>query len=93
MLFTKLIQVGMVTRDISKVIECFTDVYNIGPWYLIKFSNQNVDSMTLYGKKQDYSMELAVCPIGDVRFNISNRSPVRYIQIFIRHMVKISYII
>ena len=68
MLFTKLIQVGMVTRNISKVIECFTDVYNIGPWYVIKFSPENVDSMTLYGKKQAYSMDLAVCPIGDVRF-------------------------
>lgn len=67
-MFNNLIQVGIVTREINRVLDNFTGIYSTGPWYVIRFSPENVESMTLYGKNQDYSMNIAVCPIGDVRF-------------------------
>jgi methylmalonyl-CoA/ethylmalonyl-CoA epimerase len=70
--FKKLIQVGIVTKDIKKIVKNYNEIYKIGPWYMINFSAKNVDSMTLYGKRQDYSMDLAVCPIGKIRFEYIN---------------------
>ena len=67
-MFEKLIQVGIVTGELGRVMESYINIYDIAPWYVINFSPKNVDSMTLYGREQDYSMKLAVCPIGTVRF-------------------------
>jgi methylmalonyl-CoA/ethylmalonyl-CoA epimerase len=67
-MFKKLIQVGFVSRELSRVLDNFVNIYNIGPWYLLKFSPENVKSMSVYGKKKKYSMNVAVCPIGDTRF-------------------------
>ncbi|MHB8280251.1 MAG: VOC family protein [Candidatus Humimicrobiaceae bacterium] len=67
-MFKKLIQVGFVTKELKRTLESFSNIYNIGPWYFLKFCAENVKSMTIYGKKQEYAMNVAVCPIGDVRF-------------------------
>ncbi|MHB1274305.1 MAG: VOC family protein [Candidatus Humimicrobiaceae bacterium] len=67
-MFKKIIQVGFVTRELDRILKNLVNIYNIGPWYLLKFSPENVKSMKVYGKKQKYSMNVAVCPIGDTRF-------------------------
>lgn len=64
----KLIQVGFVSKELKRILDSYINIYNIGPWYLLKFCPTNVKSMTVYGEKQGYEMNLAVCPIGDVRF-------------------------
>ncbi|MDD3520659.1 MAG: VOC family protein [Actinomycetota bacterium] len=67
-MFEKLIQVGFISREIDRVLKSYTDIYNIGPWYILKFCPDNVKSMEVYGKRQDYAMTVAVCPIADIRF-------------------------
>lgn len=67
-MFNKMIQVGFVTRELDRILKNLVDIYNIGPWYLLKFSPENVKSMTVYGKKKRHSMNVAVCPVGDTRF-------------------------
>jgi len=67
-MFEKLIQVGFVSRESKRIMENFINIYNIGPWYVLKYHTDNVKSMTVYGEKREYSMNVAVCPIGDVRF-------------------------
>jgi methylmalonyl-CoA/ethylmalonyl-CoA epimerase len=67
-MFKKLIQIGFVTRELDRILENFINIYNVGPWYILKFCPKNVKSMTVYGKKKEYSMNVTVCPIGDIRF-------------------------
>ena len=67
-MFKKLIQVGFVTKEPERIMNNFSSICNIGPWYFLKFSPQNVKAMKVYGKSQDYEMNVAVCAIGDVRF-------------------------
>jgi glyoxalase/bleomycin resistance protein/dioxygenase superfamily protein len=67
-MFKELIQVGFVSKEISRILDSYINIYNIGPWYLLKFCPENVGSMRVYGKKQEYAMNVAACPIGDVRF-------------------------
>lgn len=67
-MFKKLIQIGFISRELDRVLKSYTDIYNIGPWYILKFCPDNVQLMEVYGKRQDYAMNVAVCPIADIRF-------------------------
>ena len=69
-LFKNLIQVGMVVSDLKKSMHKYVFGYNAGPMYVLEFNPGNVSDMYLYGKKQNYKMNLAVCPIGEVRFEL-----------------------
>lgn len=67
-MFKGLIQVGFISRELDRIMDSYVSIYGIGPWYLLKFCPANVTSMTVYGKEQEYEMNVAVCPVGDVRF-------------------------
>ncbi len=67
-MFEKLIQVGFISRELDRILKSYTEIYNIGPWYILKFCPDNVQLMEVYGKRQDYAMNVAVCPIADIRF-------------------------
>jgi hypothetical protein len=68
-LFKNLIQVGMVVKDLQKSMEKCID-YGIGPMYVLEFNPGCVSEMHLYGKKKDYAMNVGVCPIEDVRYEL-----------------------
>jgi hypothetical protein len=68
-LFNRLIQVGIVVKDIKESMEKYIR-YGVGPWYVLEFNPGNVDNMMISGKKKEYAMIVAVCPIGDVRFEL-----------------------
>ena len=67
-MFKKLTQVGFVSRELNRILNNFINIYNVGPWYILKFCSKNVKSMTVYGKKQEHAMNVAVCPVGNIRF-------------------------
>ncbi len=69
-LFKNLIQVGMVVSDLKQSMQKYVYGYGVGPMYVIEFNSINVSNMYLYGRKKNYSMNLGVCPIGDVRFEL-----------------------
>ncbi|MHB1346791.1 MAG: VOC family protein [Candidatus Humimicrobiaceae bacterium] len=67
-MFNKLIQVAFVTTETDRILKNLAEIYNIGPWYVLRFSPENVKSMEFHGKKQKYSMNVSVCPVDDIRF-------------------------
>jgi len=69
-IFKNLIQVGIVVKNLEQAMKKYVYDYGIGPMYVIKFSHDNVSDMFLHGKKKDYSMNIGVCPVGDVRFEL-----------------------
>ena len=60
----------MVVPNLKEAINKYVYEYGIGPMYVIKFSSDNVSDMYLHGKRVNYSMNLGVCPIGDIRFEL-----------------------
>lgn len=60
----------MVVSNLEQSMQKYVYGYGVGPMYVIKFNYDNVSNMYLYGKKKNYSMNLGVCPIGDVRFEL-----------------------
>ena len=69
-IFNNLIQVGMVVSNLEQSMQKYVYNYGIGPMYVIEFNPGNVSDMYLYGKRKNYSMNLGVSPIGDVRFEL-----------------------
>ena len=69
-IFNNLIQVGMVVSNLEQSMQKYVYRYGIGPMYVIEFNPGNVSDMYLYGKRKNYSMNLGVSPIGDVRFEL-----------------------
>lgn len=68
--FNNLIQVGMVVSDLKKSMKKYVYDYGLGPMYVLEFNQENVHEMYLYGERKNYSMNLGVCNIGDVRFEL-----------------------
>lgn len=68
-IFKNLIQVGIVVKDLQKSMDFYIK-YGIGPFYVIKFSPDNVSQMYVHGRRQDYSMNIGVCTIGNIRFEL-----------------------
>jgi len=69
-LFKNLIQVGIVVGNLQKTMENYAYNYGVRPWYVLKFGPHNVIEMQSNGKSKDYSMNIGVCPIGNVRFEL-----------------------
>lgn len=60
----------MVVSNLSISMEKYVYGCGLGPMYVLEFNKYNVQNMHLYGKKKNYSMNLGVCNIGDVRFEL-----------------------
>ena len=69
-IFKNLIQVGMVVSNLNISMKKYVYDYGLGPMYVLEFNQDNVQNMYLYGKKKNYSMNLGVCNIGDVRLEL-----------------------
>ena len=69
-IFKRLIQVGMVVPNLLGSMSNYVYSYGIGPMYVTEFNSKNVEEMQLYGKRNNYSMKIGVCPVGDVRFEL-----------------------
>ena len=65
-----LIQVGVVVKNLNRTLEKYVYDYGIGPMYVLRFSPDNVSNMCVHGRRKNYSMNIGVCPIGDIRFEL-----------------------
>jgi methylmalonyl-CoA/ethylmalonyl-CoA epimerase len=57
--------VGNLGMSMDKYIE-----YGIGPIYALKFISKNVSDMHIHGERKNYSMNIGVGTIGDIRFEL-----------------------
>ena len=51
-IFNNLIQVGIVVRNLEKVMNSYIQ-FGIGPFYVLKFSPDNVEEMYVHGKRKN----------------------------------------
>jgi len=69
-MFNKLSAIGMISEKLLEKIEIYQDLYGIGPWEIINFSNDNIKEMHIYEEKYDYKMEIAFCQLGDIQLKL-----------------------
>lgn len=68
--FNKMLQVGIVVRDVRKSMRRWSDLYGIGPWSLYRLGPGRIDQLQVKGKPVDFAMEVALAWIGEVEIEL-----------------------
>jgi len=68
--FTKVLQVGIVVRDLEKSLKTYTEVFGIGPWDLHTMDKRNLRDTRLHGKPAEFSMKVAFADLGGVQLEL-----------------------
>ena len=67
----KILQIGIVVKDIQKSVKTYEEVYGIGPWQIFDGDvSMVVREMKVFGEKKDYSAKVAMCNVGDVEIEL-----------------------
>lgn len=67
--FTNVLQVGVVVRDLDDAVRRYADVYGIGPWRIYNFRGTQ-GNMVIRDQPATFAMRLAVCDIGTVNWEL-----------------------
>ncbi len=69
-LFKKVMQVGLVVRDLDASVRRQWDEFGIGPWAIYEFDPARMKNLTIRGKPVEHAMRMALAMIGDVMWEL-----------------------
>jgi hypothetical protein len=69
-IFTDVLQVGVVVKNLEASMKKYYDDYGIGPWTVYEFNKDTVQDMIIRDKKVNYAMRLALVNIGKVQWEL-----------------------
>jgi methylmalonyl-CoA/ethylmalonyl-CoA epimerase len=64
--FTDVLQVAVVVRDLDAAMRRYRDGYGVGPWHVYEFNPGNVQHMTRDGQPAEFAMRPALARLGGV---------------------------
>jgi methylmalonyl-CoA/ethylmalonyl-CoA epimerase len=67
--WTGLLQVAVVVRDMDEAVRRYADGYGIGPWKLYTFRGTHRD-MVIRDRPASYGMRVALCDLGSVNWEL-----------------------
>lgn len=68
--FNKILQVGIVVKDVEKAVRTYADSFGIGPWQIYTMDKNSMHDTKLHGKKADFSMKVAFTDLGGVQLEL-----------------------
>ena len=68
--FTGVLQVGLVVRDLDQAVRVYADEYGIGPWRIIEINPDVAEGLTIDEQPTGYSMRVALAMIGEVQWEL-----------------------
>ncbi len=69
-LFKKVMQVGLVVKDLDASVRKQWDEFGIGPWAIYEFDPARMKNLTVRGKPVEHAMRMALAMIGDVMWEL-----------------------
>ena len=68
----KIIQIGILVKDLQKSMERFWETLGIGPWDIYTFGSDTVRDFTFYGQpvKEPFAFKIALAKFGDIQFEL-----------------------
>jgi len=68
----KIVQIGILVRDLQKSMERYWETLGIGPWDVYTFSSDTVREFTLYGQSVEapFKFMIALAKFGGVQFEL-----------------------
>jgi hypothetical protein len=64
--FTNVMQVAVVVRDLDRGVRTYADDYGIKPWLIYELNPDTVERMTRDGEPAAFAARIAVAKLGDV---------------------------
>ena len=68
--FTGVLQVGVVVRNLDEAVKKYEDIYGIGPWAINVLDSSNVNGMTVHGKRQDFAIRVGFAFVGNTQWEL-----------------------
>lgn len=70
--FNKLLQIGIIVRDVDACVKRFEEDYGFGPWKVNIMSNEIpvFKEMTINGEKTDFKIKTAMCNCFGMEFEL-----------------------
>jgi len=69
-IFTDVLQVGIVVKNIEESVRRYADEYGIEPWKIYYFDHNHVKNMVIKGEPKEYAMKVALANIGKVEIEL-----------------------
>ena len=69
-LFTEILQVALVVRDLDAALRTYVEEYGLGPWSIYEFNPHNVQEMVKDDRPAEYAMRIAITTVGDVQWEL-----------------------
>ena len=66
----KIIQIGIVVRDLEKALKQYCEILDTGPWDIYTYGPPEMKNMTYRGKPSDWSAIIGFAWIGDRQLEI-----------------------
>jgi hypothetical protein len=78
-LFERVIQIGLVVKDLDAAMRDYWELYGIGPWRVYRFDPSTVERMVFRGQPVRFAIRLASADIGGMDWELiqpsDDRSP------------------
>ena len=69
-LFERVIQVGLVVKDLDAAMKDYWELYGIGPWQVYTFDPSTVETMVFRGRNVRFAIRLASADIGGLNWEL-----------------------
>ena len=80
----KIIQVGIVVKDLEKMVKQYNDFFGAGPWDIYEYGPPRMTEGTYMGKPADWSAVIGFCQTGDVQLELIQ--PLKGPNIYFDHL-------
>lgn len=65
-----MLQVAVAMKNLDEAAKKYTDEYSIEPWITYEFNPKTAKDKIIWDKREDYTMHLALCNIGNVQWEL-----------------------
>ena len=86
MIERKIVQIGIVVRDLEKALKQYYEILGTGPWDIFEFGPPAMREGTYRGQPSDWSARVGFCWIGDKQLEIIQ--PLKGPSIYYEHLEK-----
>jgi methylmalonyl-CoA/ethylmalonyl-CoA epimerase len=68
--FTDVLQIGVVIRDLDAAMKRYWEEFGLGPWQINTFDSTNTRDMVIRGQRQNFAARAATTQIGNVEWEL-----------------------
>lgn len=68
--FTKILQIGLVVRDLDAAMRKQWEIFGIGPWSVYTMNEENMRDTKIRGKPCTFSMKVALAMLDDMQIEL-----------------------